>query len=137
MRFTSSCFCRASCLCQYFLFVFVCLFVCFLFVSIFKPKYLCQYFLQMPHSLRESLLCYVISTAGTLRVGAVRDTAEIRPYENPRALQGRTVFNRYLGIGRSNRKISKSKVVVFFNFASGRTLSTQSTGPQPIQLVPK
>ena len=64
-------------------------------------------------------------------------TAVIRPYENPRALQGRTVFNRYLGIGRSNRKISKSKVVVFFNFASGRTLSTQSTGPQPIQLVPK
>ena len=31
-------------------------------------------------------------------------TAEIRPYENPRALQGRTVFNRYLGIGRSNQK---------------------------------
>ena len=27
------------------------------------------------------------------------DTAEIRPYENPRALQGRTVFNRYLGNG--------------------------------------
>ena len=26
-------------------------------------------------------------------------TAEIRPYENPRALQGRTVFNRYLGNG--------------------------------------
>ena len=68
---------------------------------------------------------------------ALYTTAVIRPYENPRALQGRTVFNRYLGIGRSNRKISKSKVVVFFNFASGRTLSTQSTGPQPIQLVPK
>ena len=63
---------------------------------------------------------------------SVCNTAVIRPYENPRALQGRTVFNRYLGIGRSNRKISKSKVVVFFNFASGRTLSTQSTGPQKL-----
>ena len=28
-------------------------------------------------------------------------------------------------------------VVLFLNFASGRTLPTQSTGPQPIQLVPK
>ena len=26
-------------------------------------------------------------------------TAVIRPYENPRASQGRTVFNRYLGNG--------------------------------------
>ena len=26
-------------------------------------------------------------------------TAVIRPYENPRALRGRTVFNRYLGTG--------------------------------------
>ena len=26
---------------------------------------------------------------------------------------------------------------LFFNFASGRTILTQSTGPQPIQLVPK
>jgi len=29
----------------------------------------------------------------------ITNTAEIRPYENPRALQGRTVFNRYLGNG--------------------------------------
>ena len=64
-------------------------------------------------------------------------TAVIRPYENPRALQGRTVFNRYLGIGRSNQKNSKNKVHLFSNLASGRTLPTQSTGPQPIQLVPK
>ena len=31
----------------------------------------------------------------------------------------------------------KKKVHLFSNFASGRTLSTQSNGPQPIQLVPK
>ena len=52
-------------------------------------------------------------------------------------LQCKIVFNRYLAIGRSNQKISKNKVVLFSNFASGRTLPTQSTGPQPIQLVPK
>ena len=51
-------------------------------------------------------------------------TAVIRPYENPRALQGRTVFNRYLCIGRSNQKISKNMVVLFSNFASGRTIPT-------------
>ena len=34
-------------------------------------------------------------------------TAEIRPYENPRALQGRTVFNRYLGNGKSESKVEK------------------------------
>ena len=32
--------------------------------------------------------------------------------------------------GRSNKKSSKNKVHLFFNFASGRTLPTQSTGPQ-------
>ena len=42
-----------------------------------------------------------------------------------------------VSLGFYNRKISKIKVVLFFNFASGRTLPTQSTGPQPIQLVPK
>ena len=52
-------------------------------------------------------------------------------------VQCKIVFNRYLAIGRSNHKISKNKVVLFSNFASGRTLPTQSTGPQPIQLVPK
>ena len=52
-------------------------------------------------------------------------------------LQCKIVFNRYLAIGRSNQKNSKNKVVLFFNFASGRTIPTQSTGPQPIQLVPK
>ena len=55
----------------------------------------------------------------------------------PEPLQCKTVFNRYLSNGRSNPKISKSEVHLFSNFASGRTLPTQSTGPQPIQLVPK
>merc|ERR1712208_104340 len=45
-------------------------------------------------------------------------------------------FLQILSIGRSNQKNSKNKVHLFFNFASGRTLLTQSTGPQPIQLVP-
>merc|ERR1712208_210156 len=31
----------------------------------------------------------------------------------------------------------KTRCIFFSNFASGRTISTQSTGPQPIQLVPK
>ena len=52
-------------------------------------------------------------------------------------VQCKIVFNRYLAIGRSNQKILKNKVVLFSNFASGRTLPTQSTGPQHIQLVPK
>ena len=47
------------------------------------------------------------------------------------------LFNRYLSNGRSNPKNSKNEVHFFSNFASGRTLPTQSTGPQPIQLVPK
>ena len=34
-------------------------------------------------------------------------------------------------------KKSKNEVHLFSNFASGRTLPTQSTGPQPIQLGPK
>ena len=46
-------------------------------------------------------------------------------------------FNRYLSNGRSNPKKLKNKVHLFLNFASGRTLPTQSNGPQPIQLVPK
>ena len=46
-------------------------------------------------------------------------------------------FNRYLSNGRSNQTNSKNKVHFFLNFASGKTLPTQSTGPQPIQLVPK
>ena len=50
---------------------------------------------------------------------------------NPFNWSPNNVFYRYLCIGRSNRKISKSKVVLFFNFASGRTLPTQSTGPHP------
>ena len=56
---------------------------------------------------------------------------------NPFNWSPNTVFYIYLCIGRSNQKISKNKVVLFSNFASGRTLPTQSTGPQPIQLVPK
>ena len=55
----------------------------------------------------------------------------------PEPLQCKTVFNRYLSNGRSNPKISKNEVHFFSNFGSGRTLPTQSTGPQPIQLVPK
>ena len=56
----------------------------------------------------------------------------------PDPLQCKTVFNRYLSNGRSNPKISKNEVNFFsLNFGFGRTLPTQSTGPQPIQLVPK
>ena len=51
---------------------------------------------------------------------------------NPFNWSPNTVFYRYLCIGRSNKKNSKNKVVLFSNFASGRTLPTQSTGPQPI-----
>ena len=46
-------------------------------------------------------------------------------------------FQSLVSNGRSNQKSSKNKVHLFSNFASGRTLPTQSTGPQPIQLVPK
>ena len=46
-------------------------------------------------------------------------------------------FYRYLNNGCSNPKISKNEVHFFSNFASGRTIPTHSTGPQPIQLVPK
>ena len=56
---------------------------------------------------------------------------------NPFNWSPNTFFYRYLAIGRSNQKISKNKVHFFSNFASGRTLPTQSTDPQPIQLVPK
>ena len=49
------------------------------------------------------------------------------------------LFYRYLGIGRSNPKISKNKVHFFSNFASERNLPTQSTrspthstGPQKL-----
>ena len=55
----------------------------------------------------------------------------------PEPLQCKTVFNRYLSNGRSNPKNSKNEVHFISNFASGRSLPTQSTGPQPIQLVPK
>merc|ERR1712055_289788 len=43
----------------------------------------------------------------------------------------------YHSNGRSNPKNSKNEVHLFSNFGSGRILPTQSTGPQPIQLVPK
>ena len=56
---------------------------------------------------------------------------------NPFNWSPNTVFYRYLCIGRSNPKNSKNKLHFIFNFASGRTLPTQSTGPQPTQLVPK
>merc|ERR1712212_483581 len=35
------------------------------------------------------------------------------------------------------KKNQKTRSIYFFYFASGRTFLTQSTGPQPIQLVPK
>ena len=54
----------------------------------------------------------------------------------PEPLQCKTVFNRYLSNGRSNPKKSKNEVHFISNFASGRSLPTQSTGPRPIQLVP-
>ena len=57
---------------------------------------------------------------------------------NPFNWSPNTVFYRYLGISCSNPNNSKNKVHFFSsNFASGRTLHTNSTGPQPIQLVPK
>ena len=43
----------------------------------------------------------------------------------------------YLSNGCSNPKNSKNEVHLFSDFGCGRTLPTQSTGPQPIQLVPK
>merc|ERR1712208_75585 len=43
-------------------------------------------------------------------------------------------FQSLVSNGCSNQKIQKTKSI-FSNFASGRTLPTQSTGPQPIQLV--
>ena len=60
-----------------------------------------------------------------------------RPKQCRRAAQCKTDFNRYLSNGRSNQKNSKNEVHFFSNFASGRTIPTHSTGPQPIQLVPK
>ena len=48
-----------------------------------------------------------------------------------------SVSYRYLSIGRSNKKKSKNNIHLFLNFASCRTFFTKSTGPQPIQLVPK
>merc|ERR1712208_31456 len=42
----------------------------------------------------------------------------------------KSVSYRYLSIGRSNKKKSKSNIHLIFNFASGRTFPTQSTGPQ-------
>ena len=64
--------------------------------------------------------------------GPLRELMPVRP-------SARKVFiiNRYVGIGRSNKFFSKNEVHFFSNFASGRTLPTQSTGPQPIQMVPK
>ena len=61
----------------------------------------------------------------------------MRPYENPWPYNVKTVFNKYLGNGRSNQKISKNEVHLFSNFGMGWPPPTQSTGPQPIQLVPK
>ena len=54
---------------------------------------------------------------------------------NPFNWSQNTVFYRYLGIGPTNKK-NKKKGAFFSNSASGRTLPIQSTGAQPIQLVP-
>ena len=62
-------------------------------------------------------------------------TLVIPLHEIQQSLHSKSVFCRNISNGRSNQKISKNKVVLFSNFASGRTLPTQSTGPQPIQLV--
>ena len=43
---------------------------------------------------------------------------------------------QYLSDGRSNQKNSKNEVHLFFNFGSGRTLTTQSTGPNPFNWSP-
>ena len=48
----------------------------------------------------------------------------------PEPLQCKTVFNRYISNGCSNPKNSKNEVHFISNFASGRSLPTQSTGPQ-------
>ena len=64
-------------------------------------------------------------------------TLVIPLHEIQQSLHSKSVFCRNISNGRSNQKNSKNKVVLFSNFASGRTLPTQSTGPQPIQLVPK
>ena len=64
-------------------------------------------------------------------------TAEMRPYENPWPYNVKTVFNKYLGNGRSNQKISKNEVQFFSNFGLGwppphpvNWSPTHSTGPQ-------
>ena len=64
-------------------------------------------------------------------------TLVIPLHEIQQSLHSKSVFCRNISNGRPNQKISKNKVVLFSNFASGRTIPTQSTGPQPIQLVPK
>ena len=56
---------------------------------------------------------------------------------NPFNWSPKSVFYRYLSNGHSNPKNSKNEVHLFSNFGSRRTLPTQSTGPQPSQLVPK
>ena len=48
---------------------------------------------------------------------------------NPLNWSPNTVFCKYLSNGHSNKKNSKYEVHLLFNYASGRTLSTQSTGP--------
>ena len=50
---------------------------------------------------------------------------------NPFNWSPSTGFYRYLGIGRSNKKNKKKRCAFFSsNFGTGRTLPTQSTGPQ-------
>ena len=56
---------------------------------------------------------------------------------NPFNWSQNTVFTDISVMVAQIKKIQKTKSTYFFNFASGRTLPTQSTGPQPIQLVPK
>ena len=70
-------------------------------------------------------------------IAGLLNTCVMASTQIPEPLQCKTVFNRYLSNGRSNPKKSKNEVHFISNFASGRSLPTQSTGPQPIQLVPK
>ena len=59
--------------------------------------------------------------------GGLSSPSQLVP--NPFNWSPNTVFYRYLCIGRSNKKNSKNKVVLFSNFCSEWPLPTQSTGP--------
>ena len=47
------------------------------------------------------------------------------------------MFFTDISVSVAQIKKNKKTKSIFFYFASGRTLPTQTTGPQPIQLIPK